>query len=201
MAYSHDTNCISPKMTAANTPAPNVISESNYSGGNAGWKAFKQLDNGDPWWFNSTAAPQWIKLDFGAGNAVMANCYTLSSTPNNGTYPGMPVAWTVEGSNDNSEWTELDSRSSILPWGGSTMRKYGMVNVTAYRYYRFTFTQKEGSGFGWQVDEIELVAEAAAVARIAQTVLEVLVDEAGADNWWPFFIRYYDIHRSKSGRK
>ena len=170
MAYAHSAFCVSPKMTAYDAPSPNVVTESNYSSSNRGWKAFKQLDSGDPWYYNSTAGNQWIKLDLGSGNSAYVNSYTLSSTPNNGSYPGMPTAWRLEGSDNNSDWTELDYRSGIAAWGGSTMRTYMAATPGTYRYFRITFITKEGGSAGWQVDEIELLNGPYVVQEVQPTM-------------------------------
>lgn len=157
MPYSHDPYCQSPKMTAYNSPFPSVVTESNYTEWYRGWLALNQSGSGGPWYYGSTAGNQWIKLDVGEGNSITINKYTLTSTSNNASYPGMPIEWKLQGSNNDSDWTDLDYRSDETGWGNSEMRSYSFSNATAYRYHKILMITKEAGIFGWQLSEIELI--------------------------------------------
>lgn len=82
--------------------------------------------------------------DLGVGNAVAFGRYTLQARASGGRWP---VAWTWEGSNDNSAWTTLDTQTSQSFTDGET-KTYtpSSINVTAYRYYRWSFTDADGTG-------------------------------------------------------
>jgi hypothetical protein len=159
LGYIHDPGCVSPKMTSATAPSPYVVTESAYSGGQYGWLVFKQLGNANPWWYNSTASPQWIKLDVGEGNSLTINGYTMTSNSNNQNYPGMPRTWQLEGSDNDSDWDMIDDFSSPLPNAceNSSTRRFILSSSFTYRYFRFTFITKDDGPNGWQIDEIELI--------------------------------------------
>jgi hypothetical protein len=159
LGYIHDPNCVSPKMTAADAPSPNVVTVSGYSGSQYGWLVFKQLGNANPWWLNSTATPQWIQLDTGEGNSLTINAYSMTSNNNNQNYPGMPRTWLLEGSNNGTNWFTIDDFSSPLPDAceSASTRRFLLSTSFTYRFFRFTFTLKDSGANGWQIDEIELI--------------------------------------------
>jgi hypothetical protein len=142
-------------MQDNSTPSPNVVSCSNFTSPYDAWRAWDE-DQGNPWYYNSTSAPQWLKYDFGNGNARIITNYDLKSNTNNASYPGMPTAWNLQGSNNDADWDTLDSRSGASAWGNSETRNFTFNNETAYRYYKLNLTTKEGGANGWQLDEIRL---------------------------------------------
>ena len=52
-----------------------------------------------------------------------------------------PSAWTFQGSNNDTDWTTLDTQSGISSgWTIGVPREFIGSNSTAYRYYRINFT-------------------------------------------------------------
>jgi hypothetical protein len=122
-------------------------------GTRTGAKAFDGVTNDETacWHSNSSGLPQWLKYNFGVDNSQTVVGYWLMSRPNNDSYP---TAWQFQGSNDDSNWTTLDTRSSITftaPSDGNTstqeskFNKYTVSNTTAYRYYRWNVTSSSGT--------------------------------------------------------
>ena len=67
-----------------------------------------------------------------------------------------PKSWTLEGSNDNQNWTLLDKRSQEPPFAARHQRKeYTFTNDQQFQHYRFTFFDHR-SRTHFQVAEIEL---------------------------------------------
>ena len=64
----------------------------------------------------------WLQYDMGVGNALSVAEYAVRarSDANNGT----PKDWTLEGSNDLSSWTVLDTVSNETGWSNGEMRVY-----------------------------------------------------------------------------
>jgi hypothetical protein len=121
-----------------------VSASSEFSAGYEAWRAFDNTTSGtsstNVCWANSASAfPCWLKVDNGAG--VVANSYRITS-PTDRTTQDLPNNWTFEGSNDNSNWTVLDTRtgaaSTISSSSGGTV--YTFTNITAYRYYRLNIS-------------------------------------------------------------
>lgn len=133
MAYTHDVNDITPVMTANNAPSPYVASASSeYNATYAAWKAFDHSVGNISLWdagFNVTTG--WLKFDFNLNTIVRS--YSMYAYTGYQNYH--PTAWTFEGSNDNSNWTTLDTRSGIS-WSAEELKTFSFINETTYRYYR-----------------------------------------------------------------
>ncbi|MCE5306379.1 MAG: phage tail protein, partial [Acidobacteriales bacterium] len=94
------------------------------------------------YWIKATAdGSPWWTLDLGASVSQAANAYLICC--GDGSW-----SWTLAGSNDNSSWTTLDTRSGQ---SCTTLTRYTFTNTTAYRYYRL-------SGLN-QIIEVELYTE------------------------------------------
>src|SRR5690606_7166352 len=53
-----------------------------------------------------------------------------------------PKSWTFEGSNDGSNWTTLDTRTTVADWNNE-WRTYTFSNTTSYTYYRINVTARQ----------------------------------------------------------
>jgi len=97
--------------------------------------------------FNTTG---WVGQDFGSGVTKTINAYRIiTSYGTSGGY--YPKDWTIDGSNDGTNWTTLDSRTGETSWTtpttsnyGSAWNEYTFTNNTAYRYYRINVTANGG---------------------------------------------------------
>ncbi len=105
-------------MTSNSVPSPNVISASSTFTGHNPWEAFEGNTGGNAWASNA-AEPNWLKWDAGAGNANSVDRVDLAIGLA-GSYN--PIDWAVEGSNNDSDWTELSSYTghTITDFGGGT---------------------------------------------------------------------------------
>lgn len=142
-----------------------VASASSYYG--VGYEADKAFDNN----FTATkwatpagysyAAPSWIKYDLGAGNEKTVVSYTITSGDDAPTRD--PMNWTFEGSNDNVNWTVLDTQIG-QSWSSRLQTKvYGpFINLTAYRYYRLNISANHGSTLT-QITEVEFCQDTPAL--------------------------------------
>ncbi|CAI1982337.1 Putative alpha-1,2-mannosidase [Serratia quinivorans] len=82
------------------------------------------------------------------------SAYTLTSA--NDVPERDPQNWTFAGSNDNVNWSTLDSQSRTQPFEQRLMNKtFSFANQTPYLYYRFVFTPKAGISH-FQIAEIAL---------------------------------------------
>lgn len=153
LAYQADpsTNII-PIMTDYTAPSGVASAQSEFGGSPnaAAWHAFDNTGNiGDDWstgagWL-SGGYPAWLKYEFPTAKVV--NKYRISPL---GTYT--PSDWTFEGSNDNSSWTVLDTRTSQTGW--SSAQTYTFTNTTAYTYYRINISA--GPQFVTGVERLEM---------------------------------------------
>ncbi|THF80366.1 discoidin domain-containing protein [Cohnella fermenti] len=94
-----------------------------------------------------------LQYQFGNGGKYAINRYKLTSANDNSGIRD-PKSWTVQGSNDGTNWTTIDTRTNeSFPLRYQT-REFRMSNTTRYEYIRFSFTSNNGSNF--QISEIEL---------------------------------------------
>ncbi len=108
--------------------------------------------------FNSQTP--WMQYQF-SGPAVKATVYTLTS----GNAAGDPTAWVLRGSNDGTNWTDLDTRSGqSFVWRLYT-RAFTVANPGSYAYYRLDVTQNSGEATTG-LAEIELLANTATATML-----------------------------------
>lgn len=142
-----------------NTPAvPGDASVQNATSGDStvsassaypGYGAYMAFDGsyvtdgaGNAWFSNDGNLGHWIKRDFTVQKA-WTRYYIAVLGPS-----FAPAAWNLQGSNDNSTWTTVDSRSDQTGWaaGSAGEREFTIANPGAYRYYRLVITAKAGAG-------------------------------------------------------
>lgn len=106
-------------------------------------------------------APSWLKYDFGSGNAKTIVRTTIQGGPN---VPRYPTAWTLEGSNNDSAWTTLDTQSSQTFTAGE-VKTFTFSNSTAYRYYRINISASGDPDFT-EISEWELMEATSVSAEL-----------------------------------
>lgn len=112
---------------SANDMGPYQASASNSSYG-AAWQAFDQ--NNSTFWGSNPAA-SWLKIQF-PGQRRITGYHVRNRT---GFTNQTPTSWTFEGSNDDSSWTVLDTRSSVMFADGGE-NSYSVASPGSYRFYR-----------------------------------------------------------------
>jgi hypothetical protein len=94
----------------------------------------------------------WFQLQFPTAQVV--NEYTFTSGNDS---PGRdPKDWNLEGSNDGTNWTQLDNRSSEAFDSRQETKSYTFSNNTAYTYYRVNVTANNGDGL-FQMSEWRVI--------------------------------------------
>ncbi len=88
-------------------------------------------------WGVTGAGPWWVKYDLGAGVTKTVLRYMLGADATE--FDRMPTAWTFQGSNNDSDWTTLDTQTGIT-WLSNERKVYAITNATAYRYYKINMT-------------------------------------------------------------
>lgn len=126
-----------PKMTS-NTAPNGVVTSSNNSA--SAWQVFNRssgkvvLASGDKGWVQYTFE-----------TAVIIDACMLQAPGDNSQNDDMPWQWNIEASNDNSNWTILDTQDGQDTWASNEWRQYAFHNKTAYTHYRLSFTQGGGT--------------------------------------------------------
>lgn len=129
------------------------VSKDNSGGPNAGEGSLKVIDNNTGTKFlNNYESPLWIQFHCTA--AAVAAQYTLTS---GGDAPDRdPKDWTLQGSNDGTAWTILDTRNAEVFTGRTQTKTYTVQNPGLYAYYRLNITANNGGGL-FQMSEWRLL--------------------------------------------
>ena len=77
---------------------------------------------------------------FGLGRKAKLSGYGIHTAYEFGNYDMRPKSWTLEGSNNCSDWTEIDKvvDDNKLPAGCSALAYYPLDAPVEYKYYKFT---------------------------------------------------------------
>lgn len=90
-----------------------------------------------------TVPSAWIQYQFPGGSAYAINSYTITAAND---YPERdPKNWTLTGSNDGTNWTQLDTQQNQDFADRFQSKTFTIANTTAYSYYRFTLDNHSGS--------------------------------------------------------
>lgn len=82
----------------------------------------------------------WFQLTF--PNPITIGAYTFTS--GNDAPDRDPKDWILQGSNDGSSWTTLDTKAGQTFSARSMTIRYEFNNSTPYKYYRVTLTANNG---------------------------------------------------------
>lgn len=145
-----------PTMTGATTSGVTIsCSNENSFSGYESWRGADKSNSTRFLNLSGNTAYTW-KVDFGAGNTWIVQSYTMTEVDAAEYLSARyPQSWTFEGSNDNSSWTTLDTKSGQVSVSANNKRTFPISNSTAYRYYRFSVAANgAGNLAGWA--EVEL---------------------------------------------
>lgn len=130
-------------MTSNTEPSPFVSSANSQE--NPAWWAFDGLTSGNNGWQAVALGVCWLKLDIGSGNSKILKTYDVQ-TLFSGYADRSPKAWTMKGSNNDSDWDTLDTVSSQTDWGNAETRSFTCdVQTADYRYFLLDITENNGN--------------------------------------------------------
>jgi hypothetical protein len=142
-------------MTSDSAPSPLVTSASTvFSGSFPAWQAWDGQYGTD--WFANTSTG-WNKIDLGSALAIIG--YSLLRPTVVGANAA-PNSWTFEGSNNDSDWTTLDTQSSVTSWSVGSPKLYTFTE-SSYRYYRINVSANNGDSL-LGIGEVQLIIDAPA---------------------------------------
>lgn len=156
---------IIPFMTADNAPSPYVVS-ANFTplSGYPAWEAFCPILHSKEYCLitpNGTTTGI-VTVDLGKGNGQVVNGYTLATRYSSDGNARACKSWTLQGSNDNSNWTTLDTQSNVTDWTYTTVKEFAVTNSTAYRYYCLNVTANNGDTSHLTIGWLQLLGGAPA---------------------------------------
>lgn len=132
-----------------------TISVSAENTSNQNENSSKLIDNNiDTKFFTGGYEPGlWMQVQF--NDPVAVAVYTITS--GNDAHERDPKSWELQGSNDGTNWTDLDIQTNITFSDYKQTKRFEFDNTTAYKYYRIIVTEKNGDGSGFQLSEWRLI--------------------------------------------
>lgn len=117
-------------------------------------KAFD--DDSGTKWLHFTGSATWLKYDLGSGVTKLVTKYALTSANDDDTRD--PKDWELQGSNDNSAWTTVDTITGETFASRGLRKEYtcDTPGTTAYRYWRLYINANNGNGSITQLAEVQL---------------------------------------------
>lgn len=127
-------------------------------------------DSADTKWLHFTGSATWLKYDLGSGVTKLVTKYAVTSANDDDTRD--PKDWELQGSNDDSSWTTVDTITGETFASRKLRKEYtcDTPGTTAYRYWRFYINANNGNGSITQLAEIQLYQLADPTALTTYTV-------------------------------
>ena len=94
---------------------------------------------------NSALPAVWVQYQFAGGTRQKVTSYTLTAQ-NADAANRSPASWTLQGSNDGSTWTTLDTITGQANWTAEEKRTYTINSPGSYEYYKIVISARAGSG-------------------------------------------------------
>jgi len=114
-------------MTSDTAPSPLVATGSSRDNATRSyWKAFnRDVTSTDSHWASAyqAAFPQYVQVDLGSGNGIAATSYSITAGKDGKETQG-PKTFTLQGSNDNSTFSDLNTQTNVASWSAEEERTY-----------------------------------------------------------------------------
>jgi hypothetical protein len=123
----------------------------------------------DTKWSTATTGPAWLEYALPSGTKKAVCRYELTSATD---LPQRdPQDWDLEGSDDGTVWTTLDSRKNQVFEARTQTKIYPVNNGTEYPFYRLNIkTARGGSAAGVQLADMKFLTVDASVAPAAPKI-------------------------------
>jgi hypothetical protein len=113
----------------------------------------------DTWWDGCCSGypNQWLAYQFTSSQPIASYGFITEDGE-------CPVAWTLEGSNDGSTWTTLDSQTGQTCHDGTEVQ-YAVSNIQSFTNYKWVFSQGVGGNAnGYRIQDIRMYTLQAALS-------------------------------------
>lgn len=97
-------------------------------------------------WLGSKSGNPWIRYAY--STPVLSGVYKVmgySSAASGSTQGRAPKAWSLQGSNDGTNWTTLDTRSNQTAWGDQEDRQFTIASPQTFTQFRMVITESVDS--------------------------------------------------------
>lgn len=140
------TLCVDDLPDILTGPSAAVTRSGVYSSSYEAWQAF-DFSNTSMWISGVFQTPAWIGYQWLDGRTRTVTAYAITFV-NGSLTSRAPRDWTLQGSNNGSTWTVVDSRSAQTGWSGSSRRAFTVQSPGAYTRYRLNVTDDNDSRAG-----------------------------------------------------
>lgn len=134
------------------TDLPGVLSAQFQTGSPTGEEYTKAIDNNTATKYLTFNPSGWIQ--FQPNTAAIVTKYTITSANDEPTRD--PKNWILQGSNNGTTWTNLDTQTNQSFASRFLKKTYSFTNTTTYAYYRLSISAVQ-SGSILQFSEWELL--------------------------------------------
>lgn len=151
------TDAIFDALTGGTGGSPDITNNggtisAQYTDSPAGEDITKLIDNSTSTKYLTSHSSGWVR--FQANSAAVVKSYTITSA--NDVPSRDPRNWTLQGSNNGTSWTTLDTRSNQSFASRFLKKTYTFTNSNSYSYYRLNVSAVQ-SGSIMQMTEWELL--------------------------------------------
>jgi len=147
-----------PTMTSNTEPSGVASADVIFMAGYEAYKAMDDYNVGEKCWHTDNSDyPHWLQYQFTSGKVIQT--YTVTSRDYPGENIWYPIDWKLQGSNNGTDWIDLDTRSGES-FTQNEKKTYSFNNSTSYTYYRILITKSDrwDEGFHYvAIGEIELM--------------------------------------------
>ena len=121
---------------------PLIVKTSTVYDGHPGTRTVTYFNDG---WLTNNVATGWITFQF--PTAILLDHYTIVGWSLD-TFPNRcPKDWTLQGSNDGTTWTTIDTRTNETTWTQWATNLYSVTGAAAYSYYKIDVTANNGDSY------------------------------------------------------
>jgi len=123
-------------LTSDSSASPIVVSASSASAG----AAHQAHDSSSvSYWSPAAGLPAWLKVDFGSAKTIRSYSVRSDFTNVDQRPNSCPTVWTIEGSNDNTNWTVV-STVDDSEYDTFVIGHFQIDDPGSYRYYRINIS-------------------------------------------------------------
>lgn len=141
---------IVPQMTSDSSGGATASASSYFSGVNP-YGAFNNNRFSPIGWVTNNTSTGWLRIQLPSAKTVYSYGIVPWSSDN---FPSRsPRTWTFEGSNDGTNWTTLDTRTTFVSWTQYAQTIFPISSPSSYLYYRLNVSLNGGASMVgvWQL--------------------------------------------------
>jgi len=118
-----------PTMTGPTTSGVTITYSAAIDATRPGWK----VSNGslvganNIWHTPAAGGVGWVAIDFGLATSL--GSYTIQASDNSNQAPFLPKSFTLQGSNDGTNWVVVDTQTNLPAWATLELRTFSLGGV------------------------------------------------------------------------